>query len=62
MVKAHWYSELKEAEAASRLRVMRSRGTRNAAKIQRRVSLAGGGDKWRITNWRQVARAMEKCA
>jgi hypothetical protein len=62
MVKAHRYSELKEAEAACRLRVMRSRGTRNASKIQRRVSLVGDGAKWRITNLKKVSAAMAKWA
>jgi hypothetical protein len=41
---------------------MGSKGTRLAAKQQRRVSLAGDGAKWRITNWRRVTTAMAKWA
>jgi len=32
--------------------------TRVAKRVQLRVSLVGAGSKWRITNLRQVARAM----
>jgi hypothetical protein len=32
--------------------------TRAAKRVQLRVSLLGAGSKWRITNLRQVARAM----
>jgi hypothetical protein len=56
------YSEFKAAEAARRLSVMRSRGTRHAAKQQRRISLVGDGAKWRITNLKQVSAAMAKWA
>ncbi len=33
-----------------------------AAAEQRRASLVGDGAKWRITNFKQVARAMSKWA
>jgi hypothetical protein len=33
-----------------------------AAAIQKRASLVGSGQKWRITNFKQVARAMSKWA
>lgn len=62
MVKARQYTEIKQREAHRRLMVMDARGTRSAARQQRRVSLAGGGAKWRITNWRQIAVAMSKWA
>jgi hypothetical protein len=62
MVKARRYSEIKQREARSRLVVLGSKGTRSAVRHQRRVSLAGNGAKWRITNWRQVATAMAKWA
>ena len=61
-VKARRYSEIKQREADSRSAVMGSKGTRTAARQQRRVSLAGDGAKWRITNWGQVAEAMAKWA
>jgi hypothetical protein len=56
------YTEIKQREAQSRSVVMSSKGTRSAARQQRRVSLAGNGAKWRITNWPRVARAMAKWA
>jgi hypothetical protein len=62
MVKVRRYSELKQEEAVRRLRVMHSRGTRHAAKQQRRVSLVGNGAKWRITNLKKVSAAMAKWA
>ncbi|HTE94661.1 MAG TPA: hypothetical protein VK678_14275 [Bradyrhizobium sp.] len=39
-----------------------ARSTQAAAKLQRRASLVGNGAKWRITNFKQVARAMAKWA
>jgi len=56
------HNEIKQHEADRRLAVMRSKGTRSAARVQRRVSLVGDGVKWRITNWRQMATAMAKWA
>lgn len=56
------YSEIKKHEAEQRRLVMKQRGTRSALAAQRRVSLAGDGAKWRITNWQQVAVAMAKWA
>jgi len=35
---------------------------RAAARLQKRASLVGSGAKWRITNFKQVARAMSKWA
>jgi len=61
-VKVRRYDQIKQLEAESRAVVMGSKGTRSAARQQRRVSLAGDGAKWRITNWRQVAGAMAKWA
>ena len=61
-VKVRRYDEIKQREAQSRSMVMGSKGTRSAARQQRRVSLAGNGAKWRITNWQRVARAMAKWA
>ena len=61
-VKASRYNAIKQHEASRRMVVMRSKGTRAAARMQRRVSLVGDGAKWRITNWQQVATAMAKWA
>jgi hypothetical protein len=49
---------MKQREAQSRSVVMGSKGTHTAARQQRRVSFAGNGGKWRITNWHRVAWAM----
>ena len=58
------YSEVKAKEAKRRLTTVRQvrKGLRSAGAMQRRVSLVGGGAKWRITNLRQVAGAMAKWA
>ena len=58
------YSEIKANEAKRRLTTVRQarKGLRSATALQRRVSLVGGGAKWRITNLRQVAGAMAKWA
>jgi len=56
------FNEVKKQEAESRMAAIR-RARRNpqaAAKEQRRASLVGGGAKWRITNFNEVARAMAK--
>ena len=62
VVKVPSYKTVKQREAHNRAVVMGSKGTRSAARQQRRVSLAGNGAKWRITNWQQVAVAMAKWA
>jgi len=58
------FNEVKRQEAQSRMAAMRKarRSPRAAAAIQRRASLVGNGAKWRITNFRQVARAMSQWA
>jgi hypothetical protein len=61
-MKSSRFEAIKKQEAAHRLTVMRSRGTRSAARVQRRVSLVGDGAKWRITNLPQVVAAMAKWA
>ena len=61
-MKVRRFNEIKKQEAARRLVIARSKGTRNAVRVQRRVSLVGDGAKWRIANWRQVAGAMAKWA
>ena len=38
------------------------RGPKAAAALQQRASLVGNGARWRITNFKQVARAMSKWA
>jgi hypothetical protein len=55
-------SEMKRQEAQSRMNTIRKarRGSKTAAKLQRRASLVGDGSKWRITNLNQVARAIAK--
>ena len=64
LVKRVNFNELKKQEARSRMADLRAarRNPRAAAKIQRRVSLVGGGAKWRITNFNEVTRAMAKWA
>jgi len=61
-VKTASFSTLKEQEARSRMAALRQarRNPKSASRIQRRVSLVGGGAKWRITNLNQVARAIAK--
>ncbi len=61
-VKASQYNAIKQNEASRRMAVVRSKGTRQAVREQRRVSLLGDGAQWRITNWHQVATAMAKWA
>jgi hypothetical protein len=58
------FSRIKQREARSRMAAVRAarRGLGEAAKLQRRASLVGNGAGWRITNFKQVARAMSKWA
>ena len=61
-MKARSFNKIKEQEARSRMAAIRKtrRNPRAAAAQQRRASLVGVGAKWRITNFKQVARAMSK--
>ena len=61
-MKVRSHRDVKKREAAQRSVVVRRRGTRGAARTQRRVSLVGDGAKWRITNLPQVFAAMAKWA
>ena len=63
-VKAVDFNEVKRQEAHSRMAGARKarRSPQKAAALQQRVSLVGNGAKWRITNFKQVARAMSKWA
>ena len=56
------FNEVKRQEAQSRMAAARKarRSPEAAAAQQRRASLVGDGAKWRITNFKQVARAMSK--
>jgi len=56
------FHELKRREAQSRMAAARKarRSPQAAAALQRRASLVGDGAKWRITNFKDVARAMAK--
>ncbi len=56
------FSAIKKQEAENRMAAIRRarRSPQAAAKEQRRASLVGDGAKWRITNFKQVARAMAK--
>jgi len=58
------YNAIKRREAKTRMGAVRSarRGLSTALSLQKRASLVGHGEKWRITNFRQVARAMSKWA
>ena len=58
------FNEVKRQEAQSRMTAVRKarRSPQAAAERQQRVSLVGKGDKWRITNFKQVARAMSRWA
>jgi hypothetical protein len=61
-VKRVSFNEIKRREAQSRMAAARKarRSPQAAAALQRRASLVGDGAKWRITNWKEVARAMAK--
>jgi hypothetical protein len=63
-VKTVDFSEVKRQEANGRMAAARKarRSPRAAAALQQRASLVGNGAKWRITNFKQVARAMSKWA
>ena len=63
-VKTVSFNEVKQQEAASRMAAVRKarRSPQAAATLQKRASLVGDGAKWRITNFKQVARAMSKWA
>ena len=58
------FREVKKQEAKSRMAAIRRarRSPQAAAREQRRASLVGDAAKWRITNFKQVARAMGKWA
>jgi hypothetical protein len=63
-VKTVNFNAVKRQEARSRLAAAsKARSSpKAAAALQRRVSLVGDGAKWRITNFKQAARAMSKWA
>jgi len=63
-VKKFSFSEVKRQEAQSRMAAARKarRSPQSAVALQRRASLVGSGAKWRITNFKQVARALSKRA
>jgi hypothetical protein len=63
-VKTLDFNEVKRQEAQSRMAIARKsrRSPKAAAALQRRASLVGNGAKWRITNFKQVARAMSQWA
>jgi len=56
-------AQIKTQEAQSRMTALRlaRRGRKQAATLQRRASLVGNAT-WRITNFKQVARAMSRWA
>jgi hypothetical protein len=56
------FRQMKKQEAENRMAAIRRarRSPAAAAAEQRRASLGGDGAKWRITNFKQVARAMAK--
>lgn len=58
------FNELKRRKERNRMAAIRRarRSPEAAAAQQRRASLVGDGAKWRITNFKQVARAMSKWA
>jgi hypothetical protein len=60
-MKTRSFEMLKEQKAHDRIADLRQarRGPKEAAKIQRRVSLAGNV-KWQVMNLSQVARAIAK--
>jgi len=63
-VKTADFNEVKRQESQSRMAAVRKarRNPKAAAALQRRASLVGSGAKWRITNFKQVAKAMSKWA
>ena len=64
VMKALSFSEMKQQKAERRMALVRQarRSRRAAAATQKRVSLVGSGDKWRITNLNEVARAIARWA
>lgn len=60
LVKTVSHRTVKQQEARQRVAAIKQARTssRAAGKVQLRVSLVRVGAKWRITNLRQVARAM----
>ena len=58
------FNQIKSQEAQSRMTAVRRarRSPAAAAVEQRRASLIGNGAKWRIVNFKHVARAMSKWA
>jgi hypothetical protein len=58
------FNQIKKQEAQSRMAAIRKarRSPAEAAALQKRASLVGDGAKWRITNFKEVARAMAKWA
>jgi hypothetical protein len=64
IVKRVDFNAVKRQEANSRMAAARKarRSPQAAAALQQRASLVGNGAKWRITNFKQVARAMSKWA
>jgi hypothetical protein len=62
MVEKSSFIEVKKQKARSRMAAVRKarRSPQAAAEQQRRASLVGNGAKWRITNFKQVARAIAK--
>jgi len=56
------FRQMKKQEAENRMAAIRRarRSPAAAAAEQKRASLVGDGAKWRITNFKQVARAMAK--
>jgi hypothetical protein len=63
-VKTVDFKTVKRQEARSRIRLAReaARSPEAAAAIQKRVSLVGNGAKWKITNFKQFARATAQWA
>ena len=63
-VKTVNFNAVKRQEARSRMAAARKARSspQAAAALQQRASLVGNGAKWRITNFKQVARAMSKWA
>ena len=63
-VKTVNFNAVKEQEARNRMAALRKarRSPQAAAELQRRASLVGNGAKWRITNFKEVTRAMSRWA
>jgi hypothetical protein len=63
-VKTVNFNEVKRQEAQSRMAAVRKarRSPQAAAALQQRASLVGKGARWRITNFKQVARTMSQWA